>query len=102
MSCLFVLHVRVRLCVDRERRQHLTLNLSFNNFHGDIPPSIGNLTNLQVLDLSYNDLTGAISSSLERLHFLSRFNISSNDLEGPVPTGGQFSTFPDSSFFGNP
>jgi hypothetical protein len=55
-----------------------------------------------VLDLSYNDLTGAIPSSLERLHFLSRFNISSNDLEGPVPTGGQFSTFPVSSFFGNP
>ena len=55
-----------------------------------------------MLDLSYNNLTGAIPSALERLHFLSKFNISRNDLEGPVPTGGQFSTFPDSSFFGNP
>jgi hypothetical protein len=39
---------------------------------------------------------------LEKLHFLSELNISNNDLEGPIPTGGQFSTFPDSSFVGNP
>uniref|UniRef100_A0A0D9YST6 non-specific serine/threonine protein kinase n=1 Tax=Oryza glumipatula TaxID=40148 RepID=A0A0D9YST6_9ORYZ len=80
----------------------LSLNLSFNNLHGEIPQSASNLKNLMVLDLSSNHLTGAIPSSLANLHFLSNFNISYNDLEGPVPIIGQFSTFPISSFAGNP
>ncbi|XP_062224047.1 tyrosine-sulfated glycopeptide receptor 1-like isoform X2 [Phragmites australis] len=80
----------------------LSLNISFNNLTGQIPPSICYLTNLQVLDLSSNNLTGAIPAALENLHFLSTFNVSNNDLEGPIPTGGQFSTFQNSSFDGNP
>ncbi|XP_012701755.1 receptor like protein 3 [Setaria italica] len=79
-----------------------SLDISFNNLTGPIPPSICNLTNLEVLDLSNNNLTGEILAALENLHFLSDFNISNNDMEGPIPTGGQFCTFPNSSFAGNP
>ncbi|XP_066321215.1 tyrosine-sulfated glycopeptide receptor 1-like [Miscanthus floridulus] len=80
----------------------LSLDISSNNLTGPIPPSICNLTNLLALDLSNNNLTGRIPAALENLHFLSTFNISNNNLEGPIPTGGQFSTFQNSSFEGNP
>ncbi|KAF8776347.1 hypothetical protein HU200_003574 [Digitaria exilis] len=80
----------------------VSLNLGSNKLTGEIPQSICNLTNLQVLDLSGNDLTGGIPMGLNNLHFLSKFNISNNDLEGPIPINGQISTFPSSSFDGNP
>ncbi|KAJ1277937.1 hypothetical protein BS78_04G040700 [Paspalum vaginatum] len=78
------------------------LDFSSNNLSGEIPLQICNLTNLQVLDLSSNHLTGAIPSELNNLHFLSALNISYNDLEGPIPNGGQFNTFSNNSFEGNP
>jgi Leucine-rich repeat (LRR) protein len=80
----------------------LSLFLGCNKLTGPIPQSICNLTNLEALDLSSNHLTGAIPTALNNLHFLSKFNISNNDLEGPIPTTGQLSTFPSSSFDGNP
>jgi Leucine-rich repeat (LRR) protein len=80
----------------------VVLDFSFNKLSGQIPQSICKLTNLQVLDLSSNNLTGAIPAALNSLHFLSAFNISNNDLEGPIPSGGQFSTFQNTSFNGNP
>ncbi|KAE8811902.1 putative leucine rich-repeat receptor-like protein [Hordeum vulgare] len=80
----------------------ISLNLSSNRLSGKIPQQIGNLANLQMLDLSNNHLTGTIPARLNSLHFLSKFTISDNDLEGPTPTTGQLSTFPDSSFDGNP
>ncbi|XP_066329413.1 tyrosine-sulfated glycopeptide receptor 1-like [Miscanthus floridulus] len=78
------------------------INFSSNNLSGKIPLELCNLTNLQVLDLSNNHLSGAIPSRLNNLHFLSALNISYNNLEGPIPNGGQFSTFLNNSFEGNP
>ncbi|XP_051195023.1 receptor-like protein 2 [Lolium perenne] len=80
----------------------LSLNLSYNKLSGGIPQSLCALKNLQVLDFSSNHLTGTIPNTLNDLHFLSKFSIYNNDLEGPIPTTGQLSTFPGSSFDGNP
>ncbi|CAL9009487.1 unnamed protein product [Prunus brigantina] len=78
------------------------LDLSHNNFSSSIPDQISNLTNLEKLDLSYNQLSGQIPASLKDLHFLSSFSVEYNDLQGLIPSGGQFDTFPISSFEGNP
>ncbi|KAE8716677.1 Phytosulfokine receptor 1 [Hibiscus syriacus] len=75
--------------------------LKFNNFSGPIPGSLSEMTDLEILDLSHNDLTGTIPLSLENLSFLSIFNVSYNRLNGKIPSGGQFQTFPNSSFEGN-
>ncbi|KAH7518541.1 hypothetical protein FEM48_Zijuj09G0182500 [Ziziphus jujuba var. spinosa] len=78
----------------------LTLDLSNNNLSGTIWPEFRNLRKLQVfdLDLSHNKLSGTIPPSLVKLSFLSKFNVADNELYGEIPSGGQFSTFPNSSF----
>lgn len=78
------------------------LDLSHNNFSGSIPNTISGLTNLEKLDLSTNHFSGEIPASLRNLHFLSSFSVANNDLQGSIPTGGQFDTFPNTSFEGNP
>ncbi|CAI9753686.1 unnamed protein product [Fraxinus pennsylvanica] len=80
----------------------VALDLRDNNFSGSIPDTISNLTNLEKLDLFSNHLSGQIPALLKNLHFLSFFSDAYNNLDGPVPVGGQFDTFPNSSFEGNP
>ncbi|KAM6579333.1 hypothetical protein CsatA_003107 [Cannabis sativa] len=82
-------------------RSLIVLNLSSNNFEGHIPLSFGDLKQLESLDLSNNTLSGRIPQELATLTFLAYLNLSTNQLMGPIPQGGQFNTFENSSFYGN-
>ncbi|KAK6934247.1 Leucine-rich repeat [Dillenia turbinata] len=83
-------------------KQLHVLDLSRNNISGNIPSSISEMGNLETLDLSYNNLSGSIPASFNQLTFLSKFSVAYNHLEGQIPAGTQFSSFPSSSFEGNP
>ncbi|KAK4432123.1 Leucine-rich repeat receptor-like tyrosine-protein kinase PXC3 [Sesamum alatum] len=61
------------------------LDLSFNNFHGIIPPAFGNLFELEFLDLSFNNFGGSIPLELSRLRNLRALNLSNNLLMGVIP-----------------
>ncbi|KAK2638972.1 hypothetical protein Ddye_026767 [Dipteronia dyeriana] len=86
--------------VGRWKQLHV-LDLSRNNISGTIPSSISEMENLESLDLSSNDLIGSIPKSFEKLTFLSKFSVAYNHLQGAIPNGGQFYSFPASSFEGN-
>ena len=77
------------------------LNLSHNGFTGQIPSSIGKLRQLESLDLSQNRLSGEIPTQLANLNFLSVLNLSFNQLVGRITTGNQLQTFSPNSFVGN-
>ncbi|KAI3902781.1 hypothetical protein MKW92_052145 [Papaver armeniacum] len=77
------------------------LNFSSNALTGTIPSTFGNLKHLESLDLSRNKMTGEIPFQLAGLSSLSVLNVSFNKLTGKIPSGGQFQTFQSSSFQGN-
>ncbi|XP_057797392.1 receptor-like protein 7 [Salvia miltiorrhiza] len=77
------------------------LNLSHNALNGSIPNSFGQLRNLESLDLSVNRLIGPIPVELAGLTFLQVLNLSYNKLVGEIPNGRQFQTFSADSFKGN-
>ncbi|PON70196.1 LRR domain containing protein [Trema orientale] len=70
--------------------------------NGNIPSSLGNLSNLESLDLSYNKLSGEIPQQLAQLNFLQSFDISHNSLTGPILQRKQLNTFDNCSFVDNP
>ena len=62
------------------------LNLSYNNFSGKIPTSLGSLLELQTFLLRSNDLTDEISFSLRNCKKLVMLDIAENILSGLKPT----------------
>ncbi|KAG7626958.1 Leucine-rich repeat [Arabidopsis thaliana x Arabidopsis arenosa] len=69
-----------------ENLSHLTyLDLSFNHFSGQVPSFIGNLSQLTLLDLSSNNFFGEIPVSFGNLNQLTRLYVSYNKLSGNFP-----------------
>ena len=60
------------------------LDLTGNNFSGEIPKSFVNCSFLNVLKLDQNQLTGQIPSQISDLDRLKFFNVSKNQLSGLV------------------
>ncbi|XP_020218800.1 probably inactive leucine-rich repeat receptor-like protein kinase At5g48380 [Cajanus cajan] len=62
-----------------------SLDLSSNDFTGEIPGSLANCTYLNNLRLDQNQLTGQIPANLSQLPRLKSFSVSNNFLTGLVP-----------------
>ncbi|KAH9531332.1 hypothetical protein CY35_19G033000 [Sphagnum magellanicum] len=65
-----------------------TLNIRNNQLNGSIPPSIWDITELNVLDLSNNNLSGNIVpiTSTSCPTSLTMVNLGNNNLSGPFPS----------------
>ncbi|KAK9199306.1 hypothetical protein WN944_014495 [Citrus x changshan-huyou] len=79
----------------------IVLNLSHNGLTGSIPVSFANMTALESLDLSSNQLHGRIPEQLLSVIALALLNLSYNRLWGRIPRGNQFNTFENDSYIGN-
>ncbi|XP_057421856.1 LRR receptor-like serine/threonine-protein kinase GSO1 [Lotus japonicus] len=62
-----------------------TVDISNNNFSGQIPESLSNLTRLRRLGLSRNSFTGEIPSSIGSLSNLEELYLDGNNLQGTIP-----------------
>ncbi|XP_052304805.1 receptor-like protein 13 isoform X4 [Populus trichocarpa] len=61
------------------------IDFSCNNFTGEIPPEIGNLSMIKVLNLSHNNLTGPIPPTFWNLKEIESLDLSYNKLDGEIP-----------------
>ena len=79
-----------------------TLYLHTNQLTGEIPAELGNLTNLRSLHLSANQLTGEIPAELGNLANLRLLSIGKNQLTGEIPTWlGNLAVLVDLSLYNN-
>ncbi len=61
------------------------LKLSNCSLTGEIPTTLGSLTNVEVLYLNGNQLTGTVPSEFQELTVLEELRLDGNDLSGAVP-----------------
>ncbi|KAK1559089.1 hypothetical protein Q3G72_010615 [Acer saccharum] len=55
-----------------------------NKLSGELPPQLGNLTNLRRLSVTSNNLTGKLPRQYEQLTNLLAFGVGGNNLSGPI------------------
>ncbi|XP_038686588.1 probable LRR receptor-like serine/threonine-protein kinase At3g47570 [Tripterygium wilfordii] len=63
----------------------ISLNISFNNFHGPIPVELGKLPRLKRIVLSNNSFSGIIPRSIFNMSKLETLNLRYNVIEGILP-----------------
>jgi Leucine rich repeat len=81
----------------------INLNLSKNNFMGEISEIIGGMQSLESLDLSFNNFSGQIPQALSSLSSLHNLNLSYNNFSGKIPIGRQLDTINVPTIYvGNP
>ena len=62
------------------------INLSRNNFHGNIPSDIGFLENMREIKLHQNAFTGNIPTEIFNLKLIEQFELQSNSFIGTIST----------------
>ncbi|RLM86313.1 hypothetical protein C2845_PM04G07150 [Panicum miliaceum] len=72
------------------RNLQLVLDASNNKLTGELPAQLGNLAMLELLNLSHNQFSGSILKSIAGMVSLSTLDVSYNNLEGPLPIGRLF------------
>ncbi|KAJ7963911.1 Receptor-like kinase [Quillaja saponaria] len=63
------------------------ISLSHNHFSGAIPNEIGRLSRLRTLDFSYNAINGSLPDSFSNLSSLALLNVANNNLDSQIPGG---------------
>ncbi|KAI3803084.1 hypothetical protein L1987_31232 [Smallanthus sonchifolius] len=63
------------------------LDLSFNNFTGNLPDSFSSLAGLQVLNLNRNRFNSVIPLGITNCHSLTSVDLSMNSFHGSLPRG---------------
>ncbi|XP_077249065.1 receptor-like protein 46 [Tasmannia lanceolata] len=78
-----------------------SLNISYNHLSGQIPASFGKLKSMENLDLSHNKISGKIPETFVNLYQLSRLNVRNNRLTGHFPIGSQMNTLNNPDDYAN-
>jgi Leucine-rich repeat (LRR) protein len=77
----------------------LDRDVSFNKLTGDLPNSIGSLSNLSSLYMQNNQFTGSVNVLRGLSPALTTLNIANNNFSGWIPK--EFSSIPDLTYVPN-